>query len=72
MRQLENLSKLQIAKILNGKKESEIRGRDKELIKELRKKMKKNREESNKHIDKYLENCNQPILKNDVGWLIWV
>ena len=43
--QLENLSKIQIAKILNGKKETEIRGRDKELIKELRKKMKKNREE---------------------------
>ena len=35
LQQLENLSKLQIAKILNGKKESEIRGRDKELIKEL-------------------------------------
>ena len=45
LQQLENLSKIQIAKILNGKKETEIRGRDKELIKELRKKMKKNREE---------------------------
>ena len=45
LQQLENLSKIQIAKILNGKKETEVRGRDKELIKELRKKMKKNREE---------------------------